>query len=277
MATPENTEAILRTCSYHRRTFYEPLAKNDLSKIPKSLSQSCDSTASNPGILPTELMAMVALNLDIVSLLQARQASRCFRAVATELLEYKRIMQHGLRGVDALLRTGLGSEFSVKDLHAALIRPDCELCGEFGGLLFLPCCTRCCYNCLKNAPETAVLDRSQTIDRYPLEVLGNRGAHTYLIKKALESTKIRSLMTYKSKKRTDGFWDEYYYQFGVLASDLFKAYRKCGELNEKATRKLEKGCFDLRSKSCIAYPWLNLETTTIEHGVPEAFPEDVNF
>ncbi|KAJ4253364.1 hypothetical protein NW762_010519 [Fusarium torreyae] len=266
METPREADAILRTCSYHRGTYYFPLFENDLSDVPESLGQFFDSPTSRTGILgrlPAELVAIVASHMDIISFQHFRQVSRYARAVATGVPEYQQVLQHGLEGVKALLH---GNEFSYKTLYNVLITPNCELCGSFGGLLFLPTCTRCCFNCLKTAPELAILEKRLIDVWYPRMIQGPGGYQLSEVEQALESKETRSLSIHETLKRTRDQWTRVKLD-AVLASDVFKAYGTCGDIDEEAVKVLEKAYFHLRLGSCIGYPWLNLKTASTERGV----------
>ncbi|KAM0548442.1 hypothetical protein ACHAPJ_009928 [Fusarium lateritium] len=217
-------------------------------------------------ILPTELVVMIASHMDIISFHHFRQVSRYTRAVATKIPEYQQVLQHGPEGIDALLQTGLGNEYSYKSLYNVLVTPNCELCGSFGGLLFLPTCTRCCYNCLKTAPELAILEKRHIDLWYPRMLRGPEGYQLAGISEALKSTKIRSVSIHEMSTPIGDEWVRIKLA-AVLASDVFKAYRKCGDIDEEAVKVLEKAYLHLRSKSCTRYPWLDLKTTTTERGV----------
>ena len=150
MASGTDSDTIRDICSYHRSKYYFPLVQNNFGQVPSALSTSFKAPTSDLGdlsVLPEEVLAMIALNLDIDSFRHFRQVNRQARFIATAIPQYQQVLQHGLEGVNALLRTGLSHAFSYDDLYKTLISPSCELCGEFGGFLFLLTCTRCCYNC----------------------------------------------------------------------------------------------------------------------------------
>ncbi|EXL60652.1 hypothetical protein FOCG_03483 [Fusarium oxysporum f. sp. radicis-lycopersici 26381] len=42
-------------------------------------------------------------------------------------------------------------------MYRALTTEICSLCKNFGGFLFLPTATRCCFACIENAPELRVI------------------------------------------------------------------------------------------------------------------------
>lgn len=58
----------------------------------------------------------------------------------------------------AILRTGIYPHVRISDLYRALCTRRCDVCcGEFGGFLFLPSATRCCYNCIVASNQLRVI------------------------------------------------------------------------------------------------------------------------
>ncbi|KAF5647350.1 cyclin f-box [Fusarium tjaetaba] len=70
--------------------------------------------------------------------------------------EHINILLHGLNLFCALLRTRLAVDISLLDFYNVLCLKSCSLCGEFGGYMSLLSWTRCCFKCLKEAPEIRV-------------------------------------------------------------------------------------------------------------------------
>ncbi|KAK0463244.1 uncharacterized protein EV420DRAFT_1304315 [Desarmillaria tabescens] len=53
-----------------------------------------------------------------------------------------------------MLKTKVASFFTLADVYSVLCGdPYCTQCGDFGPLLWLPECTRCCTTCLRQAPD----------------------------------------------------------------------------------------------------------------------------
>ncbi|KAH8179975.1 hypothetical protein LIA77_01494 [Sarocladium implicatum] len=56
----------------------------------------------------------------------------------------------------AFSRTGLAQHVHIATLHLALITKRCVICGSFGGFIFLPAATRCCFHCIVWSPKLQV-------------------------------------------------------------------------------------------------------------------------
>ncbi|KAF1957787.1 hypothetical protein CC80DRAFT_559805 [Byssothecium circinans] len=88
------------------------------------------------------------------SLFRFRQTNLRSRQTVDSLKQYQIIVLHGLNLLCALLRTR--HSISLLDFYNALCTKACSLCGEFGGFISLLRWKRCCFKCLKEAPETQV-------------------------------------------------------------------------------------------------------------------------
>ncbi len=93
-------------------------------------------------------MTEVLCNLDLSSYFRFRQANRSARMVAIALHEFAIVAEHAQETLRDLLRSGKGVWWTIRRLYEALINPYCELCGMFGGFLFLPLALRCCFGCI---------------------------------------------------------------------------------------------------------------------------------
>ncbi|PTD05232.1 hypothetical protein FCULG_00000252 [Fusarium culmorum] len=135
----EQADAIIQTAAYHRRDF--PLSviwfsPRTHAHVRSSLSTPFQRT-SNAGLgsldqLPTELLDDIKYRLDV-------------------------IVSHGLNLFCALLRTRLAVHVSLLDFYDALCTKTCSICGEFGGFMSLLTWKKCCFQCLREAPEIRVL------------------------------------------------------------------------------------------------------------------------
>lgn len=167
MSLEDDPNAILRVCSYHRRDFDLVLVRSrpdEMLPVKGSLHKAFTTTPTsslrNLDRLPTELMSMILRSLDLDSFFHFRQVSRRARVLSTDLWEYQLVAKHGLEGLRGLLRAGIGCKFTIADLYTPLVTGNCVLCGDFGGFLFLLTATRCCFACIKAAPELRVIAAS---------------------------------------------------------------------------------------------------------------------
>ncbi|KAK7990124.1 hypothetical protein PG989_010439 [Apiospora arundinis] len=160
-----NKEAIIRLCSYHRDDFSRLLVHSSPQEM-EAVQESLRTAFSTPPIaslasfdnLPAEVLIMILSDLDIMSYFRFRQVNRGARLLATGLTkEYLAVATHGLEGLRGLLRGNLDHRFTIPDLYRTLVTRDCALCGDFGGFLYLPSNTRCCYRCIHVSADLALL------------------------------------------------------------------------------------------------------------------------
>ncbi|KAF5240498.1 hypothetical protein FANTH_9546 [Fusarium anthophilum] len=161
----ENTDAatILDICAYHRRDFDLVLIRSrphDTQVVRESIESpfavSPTAKLGSLDVLPNELLGDILGHLDIYSYFRFRRVNRRARALASELPEYKSVVKHGMEGFRGMLRAGLATRFTFGDMYRELTTEKCSICKNFGGFLFLPTATRCCFSCIENAPELRV-------------------------------------------------------------------------------------------------------------------------
>ncbi|GKU21720.1 unnamed protein product [Fusarium langsethiae] len=264
-ATPQSQEAILRTCSYHRSMYYFPFLRTNPRKVPGTLLRSsaasslAPETPNNTALickLPPEIITNISLLLDVKSFHCFRNASRQTRAIVNGIPQYRQVAHHGFEGIKALARTGLSHHVTYKDLHQALITEECMLCGEFGGLLFLPTCTRCCYNCLREEPELAVIESFQEECLRILNPGGtdedvfNTSSYRYL---KIQNWDIPTRMLHNSK--------------GIPAIDISREIQSLASMQGNREAALHQGWLHYRSAACIIYPTLDRDLMKVERGV----------
>ncbi|KAL6912732.1 hypothetical protein FSHL1_010415 [Fusarium sambucinum] len=159
----EQADAIIRTAAYHRRPFFSsviwfapkvhdgvrPFIATPFQRISNAGLGSLDR-------LPAELLHDIIFRLDLYSLLKLRQTNLRSRQTVDSLKKYQVIVSYGLNLFCALLRTRLALGVSLTDFYDALCTKACSLCGEFGGFMSLLTWKRCCFDCLREAPEIRV-------------------------------------------------------------------------------------------------------------------------
>lgn len=160
-------DAILDVCTYHRRDFDLVVVRSrphETQTVLPSLQTAFEGlSTSGLGILdslPVELLCIILHNLDLLSYFRFRHINRRARVLATKICKYQSVVQYGLEGLRGVLRAGLSKTWTIRHLYASLVCEKCELCGEFGGFLFLPTAIRCCFACVRSAPELQVMPTS---------------------------------------------------------------------------------------------------------------------
>nr|CEG03279.1 unnamed protein product [Fusarium pseudograminearum CS5834] len=265
--TLENQEAILRTCSYHRSLYYFPLRQTNPRKAPDTLfkcspttsSSLVPQTANNTASiykLPPEVISNILLLVDVKSFHDFRNTSHQARFIANGIPQYRLVAQHGFAGIKALVQTHLSRHVTYDNLYRALNTEQCTMCGEFGSLLFLPTCTRCCYNCLREKPELAVINY---YDVYHLRrVLANRMGEDIP-----SQTDCRTLTIHNWENPVEMSR----YTIGILATDIPRRILSLAHTEGNRNATVQKGWLHYRSAACIAYPTLNRWKMTVERGV----------
>lgn len=123
------------------------------------------ASLGNLSSVPIELITAIFLQADISTLFRLRQVNRLARIVASNIRQYRDIATYALGAFRAVLRTRIAIHFTIIDLHASLCAPDCQRCGQFATMLYLPNLKRCCFEC--DTPldlEIAVLVTSSDSD-----------------------------------------------------------------------------------------------------------------
>ncbi len=159
----EQVDAIVRAAAYHRRDFcrsviwFSPREHAGIRPFMTApFKRTSNGGLGHLGRLPPELLHDVLLCMDMHSLFNFRQASLRSRQSVDSLGQYQLVVSHGLNLLCALLRTRLAVDVSLSDFHGAICTEACALCGQFGGFMSLLTWTRCCFPCLRRAPETRV-------------------------------------------------------------------------------------------------------------------------
>lgn len=158
---PDQEEAVLRVTSFYRRSFDRQVTRfHPLKHAPvrQSLAQPFPAMPTSPigGMerLPVELTTEICQYLDIQSCLRLRQVNRLAREVVSSLPGYQAVATHGMDTLHAALRTGVATRLNISDLYNVLCTMECAICGAFGGFIYLPTVTRCCFSCLRRCPES---------------------------------------------------------------------------------------------------------------------------
>lgn len=100
---------------------------------------------------------MICLQMDIKTLLNFSQANLHARQLVWSLTQYNSVINHGSMALQALFRTRLASQITIRNLYTPSCTQDCVVCGRFGGFFYLPTMTRCCFKCLVDDPRFHVL------------------------------------------------------------------------------------------------------------------------
>jgi hypothetical protein len=259
----QDTDAILRVCSYHRRDFDLVVVRSrphEMQPVYASLQAPFETQATAQlgilGSLPQELMSLILHLLDLRSLFRFRQVNRQARIVSTSLWAYQLVSKHGLEGLRGFLRAGLAPCFTIYDIYRPLITDRCAVCGEFGGHLFLYTAERCCLKCL----ESSALYRVLSISTF------TKLAHVSSSRLSrLETVCLRTVPGIYNMMETPARRPKYL----ILERKATQALVAEGFVTEYAARQLKARGEQpgQRFMAATAYPSCDLENAALERGV----------
>ncbi|KAI3582946.1 hypothetical protein IWW34DRAFT_900250 [Fusarium oxysporum f. sp. albedinis] len=259
---------LIHTCFYKRTKYYfptlDPKAHEFSQEVRRFFSRCYKIQTPNLGVLarlPQDLLEEIVLHLDIDSFRRFRQVSRRARYLSTAITIYQRVLRYAPDALNALRRTDLSGYVSYSDVYTALTTSKCTFCGQFGEFMFLPTAKRCCFECLRASPETAIVNQACISRREQWKDLYTE--HAEDLAEALKSMDVRSFKTHN--------WDDVQKMSktrGVLAKDLLAAFIKVDKgLKEPGQSLLKPGWLHYRLAASIIFPSLNPRTGKLQTGV----------
>lgn len=159
----KDAQAIIKTVTFHRAEYSgNPIEFK--SKTHAKIRSSISTPFSRRPVtdlgafheLPLELLWDIFLRLDIQSVFRFRQVNRIARQSVDSLKEYNLVATHGLDAYCALLQTHSTLHASLHDFVSVLSISSCSQCGCYGGFISLLTWQRCCFCCIRHAPELQV-------------------------------------------------------------------------------------------------------------------------
>ena len=103
--------------------------------------------------LPTEILHMIFVDVDLESLTTMRRVSHGVRNTIDSIWQYQSIIHHAPNSIRAALSIHVVSLVSCRRLYEELCSYECATCGRFGPYLYLLNFTRACYICLTENPR----------------------------------------------------------------------------------------------------------------------------
>ncbi|KAK8113444.1 F-box domain-containing protein [Apiospora sp. TS-2023a] len=175
-----------------------------------------DSSLGRLDKFPPEVMLMIIKQLDLRSITNIQSVSFQGDAYVRSCTEYRDLLTHVPRALEALGSLGLNRSHRVVDIHHVLQTEACTTCGDRGPFLFLPTCERCCKACLEYYPSFRLIKPSQAMRYFGLskehcrhllaihlpDRLGSRCCLSHLGPKAVSAKAARdfALAVYGSEK-----------------------------------------------------------------------------
>ena len=103
--------------------------------------------------LPTEILRMIILQLDLISLRAFANSNTHFLRVLRNTPEYHHLVEGAPQFCYLLVKTQLARHFALDRIYFALKNSECAVCRSFASHVFLPGMQRCCPRCLAVDPE----------------------------------------------------------------------------------------------------------------------------
>ncbi|KAK4208859.1 hypothetical protein QBC37DRAFT_451737 [Rhypophila decipiens] len=162
-------DKIIAKCTIKTRPEFDeliqPFPKEDLDLFKAQLRGRAAVTRSSAlgdfQKIPTEIMTMVLLVMDVKSLIKFSHASSMTRALVQQVPEFRLVTKYaGTTAFLGVIATQLSIYHSIADLYTVLTTSQCSCCEDYAEMVFLPTLDRFCIYCL----------RSQNSD-YPCTVL----------------------------------------------------------------------------------------------------------
>lgn len=246
---------IIRIASYHMRDFDIAVAHTNLrenSQIRDLLLQTCVATSSTLGdleSLPLEILHEICLLLDLRSLFNFRHINHRAKQIVRATRGFEALVTHATGALCVILKTTIASWFTLPDLFETFCTRDCYLCRSFGGFIFLPLFTRCCFSCIRENRLPSTLSISAIKKRFKLST----GPIYSLVPTVRSLPGVYSLDEVAHKKRTQ-----------IIPTHLIRRF----VLSEKrpATTQLRETALSCYMTT-TSLPYLNLESGDVQDGI----------
>ncbi|KAH8928174.1 hypothetical protein BT69DRAFT_1307366 [Atractiella rhizophila] len=158
----EHRNLIVRTISYidYRHSVIS-FSRTEHTNVSQSISTAFPRLSRVGfgvlGRIPLELVIKILTYLDIRSIFAIRQLNLKFRQIIQSLKQFRVVVLHGLDLLCASLRTGIAFDVTLWDFYDLLCTKNCGICGAFGAYVSLLTWKRCCFKCMRKAPEIQML------------------------------------------------------------------------------------------------------------------------
>ncbi|MCJ1442519.1 MAG: hypothetical protein MMC23_003015 [Stictis urceolatum] len=155
-----------------------PLIPAFYNSIPRPyLDVTATQDLGSLSILPTELLHLVLVQLDLETLESLRTVNRLAAQHIAQLRQYIPIKTHARIALRSIFAIRAGRFVTLKQLYSKLRGTRCEDCGELGPHLYLLTCTKLCGRCLQDAKSHKLMrlglarfvfrGRSDLLERIP--------------------------------------------------------------------------------------------------------------
>lgn len=119
--------------------------------------------------IPPELLYLVLYHLDLQSLTDFRRVNQRAMTLVDSLSEYRVIVEHAPNAIRGMLSIESARYNTLLDLYNKLCTAECDVCGDFGGYLYLIVCRRVCFLCSSTESRYLPLSKSDVLRKFGLE------------------------------------------------------------------------------------------------------------
>ena len=149
------------------------LSDNDLSRYcPLDNGRHALSPRHSIGNLERltpELFVAILLYLDLQSMTDFRRVNQQAMAQVDSIPLYRLVIRHASAAVRGMLSIGSAKHNSIFELHEKLRKANCDVCGCFGGHLYLVTCKRVCFPFFTAEPSFLPLRASEIVRKFGLD------------------------------------------------------------------------------------------------------------
>ncbi|KAJ2990423.1 hypothetical protein NUW58_g2956 [Xylaria curta] len=158
---PRQADHIVEAVSYYNTSLRESviwLSRTEektvaiWASMARPFPRHTEKTLGYLDTLPLEILLKILESIDLRSLFEFRNTTARARQVV-DSEKYRRAFEDGYILFGALVKMEWWTKVSLYDIYKALRTSACEICGEYGGFMSILLWKRCCYMCLRTAPE----------------------------------------------------------------------------------------------------------------------------
>ncbi|RAK81775.1 uncharacterized protein BO72DRAFT_524188 [Aspergillus fijiensis CBS 313.89] len=121
-------------------------------------------------LLPLEIIRMILLDLDMLSLSHLRSVNKTTKQIIDSLPEYHLLHTHAADILRLLDLTQCTHHFSLGQLYQEPRHPRCRTCGDFGPFLYIPTCSCSCFACRRTHRQYCMAPIEAVFQRYGLSL-----------------------------------------------------------------------------------------------------------
>ncbi|KAL2821501.1 hypothetical protein BJX63DRAFT_218167 [Aspergillus granulosus] len=240
-----DTQLLKRFSKPERGPWPEPKTNprpHPLRITPRKRSRKPPASSGFFDTLPLELLDMILLQLDYVSLTRLSATNTTAESYIKTRPYYKLVVENCCLFLGELRRIGFLHVPSAASIYDAVCKPVCDMpsCRHLAGSLFLPTCRRYCRHCLGATPQSTALCTILVEERY------------HIAKKDI----LKNLLCVRSSQRPNSL-------FVVEADVIGLAARLFGEEQRRVPCHGRGWTRDLAS---LPLPFVDAETNHVEPG-----------